>query len=154
MRQNIYSRLPNVTVQELHLDETDLDTRRMLDLMAISSIQGGGMPLYLHVVTRILRQLRIAQQASDSTFNYRAFKQALDNEDLTPGQRVPLQQRLETLESFMAAEQVPVAQAGGSKKKNKGKENTALVSKKRVSDWNLKVCMILALRPHKSNATC
>jgi hypothetical protein len=72
----------------------------MLDLMAVSSIQGG-MPLYLHVVMRILRQLRIEQQATHTVFNYGKFKRALDAERLNEGQLAPLQQRLETLESFM-----------------------------------------------------
>lgn len=73
----------------------------MLDLMAVSSIQGGGMPLYLHVVTRILRDLRVQQQQLGTSFDYGAFKTALKHENLTDGQRAPLNQRLETLESFM-----------------------------------------------------
>lgn len=77
----------------------------MLDLMAVSSIQGGGMPLYLHVVTRILRDLRVQQQQLGTSFDYGAFKRALAYENLTDGQRAPLQQRLETLESFMVKRQ-------------------------------------------------
>ncbi|POR36349.1 Uncharacterized protein TPAR_03449 [Tolypocladium paradoxum] len=106
--KRIYSSLPNVRVEELRFDESDLNTRRMMDLMAVSSVQGG-MPLYLHVVTRILRELRISQQNSGGLFNYGAFKRALEHQELTPGQKVPLQQRLETLESFMVKEQVPTA---------------------------------------------
>lgn len=73
----------------------------MLDLMAVSSVKGGGLPLYLHVVSRILRDMRIKQQASGSAFDYATFKGLVMREDLKEGQMVPLQQRLETLESFM-----------------------------------------------------
>ncbi|GJN70693.1 hypothetical protein PLIIFM63780_002717 [Purpureocillium lilacinum] len=126
--RRIYSKIPNVKVEGLRFDEADLNTKRMLDLMAVSSIHGGGMPLYLHVVTRILRQLRIAQQNANSTFNYGAFKHFLEAEDLTPGQWCPLQQRLDTLESFMASEQVSGGPGGGKKKK-------AVVSVRRGTDW-------------------
>lgn len=104
-KQNIYSKLPNVVVEELRINQADLNTKRMLDLMAVSSIQGGSMPLYLHVVSRILRDLRIQQQLDDASFDYAAFKRQLENETLTDGQMAPLQQRLETLESFMVNKQ-------------------------------------------------
>ncbi|PFH62032.1 hypothetical protein XA68_15355 [Ophiocordyceps unilateralis] len=117
--QSIYSRLPHVKVEQLQIDEQHLNTKRMLDLMAISSIQGGGMPLYLHVVTRILRELRIQQQTSRRAFNYAAFRRALLSQDnMTPGQMAPLQQRLDTLESFMVKRQV-VEAAGVGPKQNK-----------------------------------
>lgn len=103
--QGIYSKLPNVRVETLRINQSDLNTKRMMDLMAISSVQGG-MPLYMHVVQRILRDLRIEQQEKETTFNYREFKQRLLDDALTPAQLQPLQQRLETLESFMAKEQV------------------------------------------------
>lgn len=77
----------------------------MLDLMAVSSIQGTGMPLYLHIVSRILRELRVLQQKNDTPFDYSAFKSAIKRAGLTEAQSVPLQQRLETLESFMALRQ-------------------------------------------------
>ncbi|KND89580.1 hypothetical protein TOPH_05597 [Tolypocladium ophioglossoides CBS 100239] len=128
--QRIYSALPNVRVEELRFDESHLNTSRMMDLMAVS-VQGG-MPLYLHVVNRILRELRISQQKNGGLFNYAAFKRALDLEDLTPGQKGPLQQRLETLESFMVKEQVPTAVLL-KKKKSKG---SLLVS--RGNSWTPK----------------
>ncbi|KAH7176906.1 hypothetical protein EDB81DRAFT_51098 [Dactylonectria macrodidyma] len=110
----IYACLPNVIVEELRIRESDLNTKRMLDLMAVSSLQGNGMPLYMHVVTRILRDLRLLQQQHDTKFDYGAFTRALGNENLSDGQRVPLLQRLDTLESFMAKKQ---ASPSKSKKK-------------------------------------
>lgn len=96
--QKVYGRLPNVTVEELRLKEQDLNTKRMLDLMAVGA---GTVPLYIHVIQRVLRDMRIEQQATGGAFNYKKFKKIIDNEDLTAQQRVPLDQRLETLESFM-----------------------------------------------------
>ncbi|KAL4723495.1 hypothetical protein ACLX1H_009130 [Fusarium chlamydosporum] len=100
----------------------------MLDLMAVSSIQGGGLPLYLHVISRILREMRITQQKSGSKFHYATFKKLVSREDLKEGQMVPLQQRLETLESFM----VP-AQTSGK----------ASASSNQGIQWNLKAKQLI-----------
>ncbi|KAF5648000.1 P-loop containing protein [Fusarium sp. NRRL 52700] len=120
--KRIYSTMPNVSVQELRLGQADLNTKRMLDLMAVNSGQNGRMPLYLHVVARVLRESRIQQQKLGGTFDYHGFKRALEAENLTESQSIPLQQRLETLESFMAKEESRVsgvATQGSKKKKNK-----------------------------------
>lgn len=87
-----------MTVDELRLNESDLNTKRMLDLMAVTS---GSMPLYLHVVNRILRDMRVAQQRTGAPFSYALFKRMMLEEDLTDMQLAPLRQRLDTLESFM-----------------------------------------------------
>lgn len=78
--------------------------RAQVDLMAVK--EGGSMPLYLHVVNRILRDLRLAQQKTGSPFQYAAFKQMIEDEPLTIAQRAPLIQRLDTLQSFMVKEQI------------------------------------------------
>ncbi|RCI08864.1 hypothetical protein L249_4989 [Ophiocordyceps polyrhachis-furcata BCC 54312] len=135
--RNIYSALPNLTVEPLQLDERDLNTKRMLDLMAVSSstqagsaAAGGGMPLYLHVVTRILRDLRLEQQLTGGGFDYAKFKSAIANEAMTPGQMAPLQQRLDTLQSFMVKEQV-------TKQKTKKKTTTTTTTTmKRGISWS------------------
>lgn len=98
----------NVTVEPLRIRERDLNTKRMVDLMAVKV--GGSMPLYMHVVNRILRDLRIEQQSKPhgaQFFKYKAFKSRLAAEDLTDHQRTPLDQRLDTLESFMASAAQP-----------------------------------------------
>lgn len=99
VKQSIYSGVPGVKIEALRLSDKDLNTKRMNDLMAVG--EGGSMPLYLHVVNRILRDMRIQQQRTGSGFSYKTFKDLLDCEDLTPAQRNPLGQRLDTLESFM-----------------------------------------------------
>lgn len=87
----------------LRLNESDLNTQRMFDLMAVRE---GAMPLYLYVIQRILRDLRIKQQESGTTFNYSEFKRMIEAERLTRDQLVHLGQRLDTLESFMVKEDV------------------------------------------------
>ncbi|KAI6778279.1 uncharacterized protein J7T54_004186 [Emericellopsis cladophorae] len=102
--KRIYAKLPNVTIEVLRINQEHLNTKRMLDLMAVSSVQGT-LPLYLHVVIRILRDLRVAQQQKGSGFNYAKFKRDLDEQSLTDAQLAPLKQRLNTLESFMVSDQ-------------------------------------------------
>lgn len=106
----------------------------MLDLMAVSSIQGGGMPLYLHMVLKLLREMRLENQQDSLPFNYRKFKDTLMSEDMSAGQKVPLQQRLDTLESFMVKEQTVLYNSG-----KKGK--TALLTINRGNDWTPQVCL-------------
>lgn len=78
----------------------------MLDLMAVGE---GSLPLYLHVIQRILRDMRIEQQRGGHIrpFNYTQFKRLIAKEDLTVAQMVPLNQRLDTLESFMVKKPPP-----------------------------------------------
>lgn len=134
--RRVYARFPRVKVEELRINETDLNTKRMMDLMAVRD--GGKMPLYLHVVERILRDLRLQQQATGSTFKYATFRRMLEQEQLSPAQRGPLLQRLDTLQSFMVKEQ---AQAGSSlvasqkKKKNKHRNRDPVVF---GNDWTPK----------------
>ncbi|KAJ4859208.1 hypothetical protein T069G_07475 [Trichoderma breve] len=141
--KSIYSKLPNVSVEELRINQSDLNTKRMMDLMAVSSIQGG-MPLYLHVAQRILRELRTEEQSNGTTFNYREFKRRLMDETLAVGQLQPLTQRLETLESFMVKEQVVSI---GKKK--------ALQSQGKGNNWESKAGQLtivdLSCPCHKSN---
>lgn len=99
------------------------------------------MPLYLHVVSRILRDLRILQQKNDTSFDYGVFKAAVNRESLTEGQSVPLLQRLETLESFMVQKQAMIhglattSKVGSLKKiklsSQKGNNWTPVVSQSR-----------------------
>ncbi|KAI0103289.1 hypothetical protein GGR51DRAFT_549945 [Nemania sp. FL0031] len=98
-----YSQLNGVvSIEALRLDQTDLNTKRMLELMAFERTQ----PLYAQVVQRILRDMRLDQQAKGGGFKYREFIQQLESERLSPDQKRGLQQRLDTLQSFMVPEQV------------------------------------------------
>lgn len=105
----------------------------MLDLMAAS---GKEMPLYLHVVQRVLRDMRLEQQQTSGHFVYADFKKRMAEASLQPLQSGPLQQRLDTLESFMPKQQTlvepPVELSGTKKSRNK----TANAG----TDWSAKVC--------------
>lgn len=125
-----YSELPNVKIEELRLNETDLNTQRMMDLMAVK--EGGSMPLYVHVIHRILRDLRGEQQATGSSFRYASFKDKIGLEPLTPAQRGPLTQRMETLESFLVKEQLSPSRGSANKTKFASKP----LKKAAGNDWN------------------
>ncbi|PBP16646.1 hypothetical protein BUE80_DR012539 [Diplocarpon rosae] len=116
-----YSPLKNVTVEALMINESHLNTKRMLDLMAVS--QEERMPLYLHEITRILREMRVVQQIIGGSFKYATFKKEVEKSPMTDAQKAPLTQRLDTLESFMPKFQT----APGVKKKGAGRY-----------DWSIK----------------
>ncbi|KAF7593728.1 hypothetical protein BBP40_010903 [Aspergillus hancockii] len=96
----------NITLEPLQLDQSNLTTKRMMDLMAVEQ-EEGPMPLYMHTVKRILREMRIVQQKNQTPFDYQGFKGKILDAGLTPGQLEPLKQRLDTLESFMPQTQLP-----------------------------------------------
>lgn len=109
--RKLYGKFPHIVIEELRLNEASLDTKRMLDLMAVSS--GTSMPLYLHVLNRVLRDLRIKQQENGGSFDYAAFKRNMFSQELTDQQLAPLKQRLDTLESFMVEQQAKAYVQGG-----------------------------------------
>lgn len=111
--QGAYSRF-NVQVEALQIDQKDLNTKRMMDLMALGQ-EGGSVPLYMHTIKRILRDMRILQQEAGTGFDYKDFKQRVLGSGLTPAQLEPLKQRLDMLESFMPHAQTKKAnQSKGS----------------------------------------
>lgn len=129
--QRTYAGL-NVTIEALQIDQTNLSTKRMLDLMAVNP-ENGPMPLYLHSINRILREMRIEQQARGGIFNYGDFKRRVELEDMTPAQKAPLAQRLDTLESFMHQSQTRIQTIAPAKKMSKaGKGN----------DWTITVSFL------------
>lgn len=101
LRQNLYKHLPNVKVEELRLNQSDLNTKRMMDLMAVKLEGSDGSPLYIQIITKVLREMRMEEQHRGTGFNYSLFKRKMDNESLTKMQLGPLKQRLDVLESFM-----------------------------------------------------
>ena len=96
--QRTYNRL-NIDVQPLQIKHSDLNTKRMIELMAVKSDEP--VPLYMHTIYRVLREMRLTQQESGGKFDYGEFKRQIMNSGLMPAQVTPLTQRLETLESFM-----------------------------------------------------
>jgi len=98
-----------------------------MDLMAVTETS----PLYMEVVKRILRELRIDQQTSLEGFNYARFKHLLSLENLTMSQSAPLKQRMDTLESFMVKSHAQASFTPKKSKKTAGKGN----------DWTPKVSL-------------
>jgi hypothetical protein len=96
--QRIYKRL-NVQVDALQINECDLNTKRMIEMMAINNSEA--VPLYVHTIYRILREMRVEQQELGKRFDYTKFKVKLMDSGLTPAQLGLLNQRLDTMESFM-----------------------------------------------------
>lgn len=100
----------------------------MFNLMAVKTKEE--MPLYLHCIRGLLRDLRIAHQISGKPFHYGEFKKHLEALRLTRGQERPLTQRLDTLESFMPLEQRN-ARSPSPHKRGKG------------TNWGIKVYLYL-----------
>ncbi|PQE34110.1 P-loop containing nucleoside triphosphate hydrolase protein [Rutstroemia sp. NJR-2017a WRK4] len=142
IRQKTYSSIPGVQVETLRIDQADLNTQRMMDLMAVKT-DDGSMPLYLHSIHRIIRELRLAQQqkpdeSESEPFNYGEFKRMVEECNMTPAQKAPLQQRLDTLESFMPIDQISGGKPSGRKGLSKSK-------KRGGNDWSVEVVPILCL---------
>jgi hypothetical protein len=119
-----YRKIPGVIIEPLQLRDSHLNTSRMLDLMAVGETN---VPLYMRVVGRILREMRLEQQANGGSFNYARFKEKMLREDLTDMQRAPLNQRLDTLESFMV-------------KNPRSNRNNKFAPVTGGNDWTPKVC--------------
>lgn len=95
LRQS-YGQIPGVRVYPFKLRPRDLNVSSMLTLMSVN--QTSTQPLYIGTITKILRDMA---STSANDFDYRRFKQLLFDAKLTNMQLVPLEQRLELLESFL-----------------------------------------------------
>ncbi len=102
----LYSAIPGVRVLPFRLRSQDLNISTMLTLMSASA-SDAQPPLYMSVVTRVLRQMAAAGPIGSSSadaigaFDYRDFKRRLGAAGLTRPQLEFLKQRLELLESFL-----------------------------------------------------
>lgn len=104
----------------------------MLDMIAVTD--DGPVPLYLHTVYRILRNMRIKQQETRTSFDYKEFKLQVTDSGMIPTQLAPLTQRLDTLESFMPEGQT-------QSQTNSGRKGKRLTSGEMGNDWTSKVCL-------------
>ena len=128
----------NVQIEPLRIQQSDLNTKRMLDLMAVNR-DDGPMPLYMHTVNRILREMRVVQQnIPGATFDYSRFKDLIMASDLTPAQLGPLNQRLDTLESFMPCGQTNHGKSAVRSGKSKGSDQVG-------NDWTSQVGYLIIL---------
>ena len=84
----------------LKLRARDLNIERMLCLMSVDK-NDGHPPLYMEYVCKVLRELAIVGSNYNAVFDYQAFREMMDNSDLTQMQRSPLNMRLDLLQSFL-----------------------------------------------------
>lgn len=114
----------------------------MFDLMAVHQ-DDGPMPLYLHAVSRILREMRLEQQATGGSFEYDKFKEKLEECEMTPMQLGPLNMRLDMLESFMpGGGSARVGKKGGKEKEEKPltkKQRKAMAKAESANAWDHQV---------------
>ncbi|KAG9243542.1 hypothetical protein BJ878DRAFT_535151 [Calycina marina] len=109
----------NVQVEPLRINESDLNTKRILDLIAVENDEA---PLYMHTIYRILRGMRISQQEAVGKFSCNEFKGQVMLSGLNTAQLRPLNQRLDTLERFMPKVQTDLNQTNV---KRKGKDKAS-----------------------------
>ncbi|KAJ5930961.1 hypothetical protein N7466_006454 [Penicillium verhagenii] len=132
-----YSRFSNITVEPLKIDQIDLNTKRMLDLMGVGQDSSSPLPLYMYTIQRVLREMRIDQQTHETEFDYANFKYRIGAAGLLLGQLEPLKQRLDCLESFMPPKQTIT----GSKPTGK-KDKDATTRKSLGSSWKPKASQL------------
>ncbi|KAI0134022.1 hypothetical protein BJ170DRAFT_699758 [Xylariales sp. AK1849] len=101
--KRLYASLPGLSrnsprpkVVPLYLDENQLDTSRILRLMAVDCA-AKNTPLYMEVVVGIIREMAMTGTA----FTYTRFRQRLVDTLWVKGQETPLNMRLQMLDSFL-----------------------------------------------------
>lgn len=100
----LYSNLPGLVpggprpkVVPLYLSEDSLNISRMLKLMAVDT-SSAQTPMYMEVVMGIIREMAMEGRP----FMYSTFLQRIGSVVWAPGQRVPLDLRLQMLDTFLA----------------------------------------------------
>ncbi|KAB8290080.1 hypothetical protein EYC80_010406 [Monilinia laxa] len=84
-------------VVPLYLNEDQLDSSRILKLMAFDP-NADNVPLYMGAVMSIIREIAM----SGVKFTYTIFRQRLADVRWTAGQEIPLNMRLQMLDTFLA----------------------------------------------------
>lgn len=94
----------NLRIGTLGLMDKHLNIERMNRLMALSdTASDGGVPLYVWVINRILREMNEASQDSEGEpFTFEAFEDKIQDEEFAANQKNMLNLRLDILKSFMA----------------------------------------------------
>ncbi|KAI3337164.1 hypothetical protein HD806DRAFT_528741 [Xylariaceae sp. AK1471] len=102
--KRLYSDLPGLQpgctqprVVPLYIQEDQLNVSRILKLMAVNPT-AKECPLYMQVVMKVAREMAMEGPG----FTYTKFRQRLANIVWAPGQSVPLNMRLDLMDSFIA----------------------------------------------------
>lgn len=102
--KKLYEQLPGaqnrIVVHPLFLDEQNLNTQRMLKLMAFNG-SDGPVPLYMEVIMNILKDMAMDRPANATGFDLNKFLLNLKLQKFDLGQKGPMQLRLNLLDAFM-----------------------------------------------------
>lgn len=90
-----------VVVEPLILKQEYLNVERVMAFMAATH-NGEGLPLYMHSVLRVLREMALEPNAKPG-IDYQDFCARVDMLGFSPGQKMPLGLRLDLLEEFIEA---------------------------------------------------
>lgn len=105
-----------VVIEPLILKEEYLNVERLMTFMAANDNNGEGLPLYMHSVLRVLRQMALESNAKPG-IDYRDFRTRVEMLALSPGQKIPLGLRLDLLEEFIEAQTIKMKANPTSRKK-------------------------------------
>lgn len=89
----------NMKVQKLGFMDEHLDVERMKRLMAFSETAEGGVPLYVSVINRILREMN--EEGTKFTFQKFEKKLSVQEQSFAANQKSMLNLRMDILRSFM-----------------------------------------------------
>lgn len=92
----------SVIIEPLILKQEYLNVERVMAFMAASDT-GEGLPLYIHSVLRLLREMASEPNAKPG-LDYQDFRARVDMLGFSPAQKLPLSLRLELLEEFIEAQ--------------------------------------------------
>lgn len=93
-----------VLIEPLILKQEYLSVERLMTFMAVTD-SGEGLPLYMHSVLRVLREMALEPDAKPG-IDYRHFRTRVEMLDLSLGQKIPLGLRLDLLQDFIVEEQI------------------------------------------------
>lgn len=120
--KKLYEKLPGtqnrIAVYPLFLDEQDLNTQRMLKLMAFSG-SDGAVPLYMEVIMNILKEMAMDRPADAIGFDLNKFLLNVKLQKFDLGQKGPMQLRLNLLDAFMNSGSLAEKFSDKSKLRNK-----------------------------------
>ncbi|KAH7104077.1 P-loop containing nucleoside triphosphate hydrolase protein [Auriculariales sp. MPI-PUGE-AT-0066] len=101
-RRRAYANLQNVDVQPLLLGEADITAPRLLTLMGWSDDAAEHLPLYMHTILQIVREI------GPEGFSYTEFKHRIAHERFNGTQLMMLRHRLRLLDGFVQSEARPI----------------------------------------------
>ncbi|EFR02822.1 hypothetical protein MGYG_05822 [Nannizzia gypsea CBS 118893] len=118
----LYSNLPGLPsdcprpkVEPMLFNEDHLSIGMMKSLMAISD--GEGTPLYMEMVTKILRDMAKESNARRG-IDFRDFEKKIKDQSMLKGQFAPLNMRLDLLRSFLEVPPIPRGKSASRKGKD------------------------------------